>query len=142
MIRLQKLSIVVTICFFTIVLQAQTDPYQSVYASAALDAALTTNISDARANTSNNLAQDEYVSESFLDAKSGFVGIVFSDKVTKPSIYYKIVDANGREIYSGSAHANQGSNPTLYYNTQNLPSGNYRMFIENDNFFMSRSFTK
>ena len=141
MIRLQKLSIAVILCLISFTLQAQNDLYQNVYASN--DRLISTEkVSDARVHTANKFIQEDYVSELFLNARDGFVGMVFSDKVTKPNIYYKIIDANGREIYNGSAHANQGSSPTLYYNTQNLPNGNYRIFIENDNFFLSTSFTK
>lgn len=82
------------------------------------------------------------ISASYLNPADGFIGLVFSNQIKEPNIYYKIVDNAGREVYNGSAHAAVGSTPTLYYNTTNLPSGRYRVFIENADFFLSTSFIK
>jgi len=142
MIRLQKITLVFAFALCTIALQAQTDPYQNVIASNDF-VSTTTKVTDAKiSSSSTKYIQETYIAESFLNANNGFIGIVFSEAVSQPNIYYKIVDAKGKEIYNGSAHAFTGSNPTIYYNTKNLPGGNYRVFMENDNFFISTSFVK
>jgi methionine-rich copper-binding protein CopC len=129
------------LCLFSYALLGQNEPHHNTIAGIGHFSSAE-KVTDARISSAKKIIQDEYISEAFLDASNGFVGIVFSEKVKKPNIYYKIVDEAGREVYNGSAHANQGTNPTMYYNTQNLPSGNYRIFIENDKFFMSTSFIK
>jgi len=142
MLRLQKISLAIAFTFCFIALNAQTDPYQNAVA-ATYTANKSEKITDARIKTAQKFQlKESYVSESFLNAEDGFIGIIFSEEVAKPNIYYKIVDTYGKEIYNGSAHANTGSQPTLYYNTQNLPTGKYRIFIENDDFFLSTSFIK
>lgn len=142
MIRLQKLTCTILFSLFFIALNAQTDPYQDVYAGNFTASTTTITTTQAKATSSSKFIQQSYISDAFLNASNGFVGIVFSDEVKQANIYYKIVDERNNEIYNGSVHSNFGSQPTLYYNTQNLPSGNYRIYIENDNFFMSANFTK
>ena len=82
------------------------------------------------------------IAASYLDPSDGFIGLLFSHNVTSPNIYYKIVDQAGREVYNGSAHAAAENQLSLYYNTQNLPSGRYRVYVENADFFISTSFIK
>lgn len=97
---------------------------------------------EASIELNNNANVARLISASYLNPADGFIGLVFSDKIKETNIYYKIVDIAGREVYNGSAHAAPGSTPTLYYNTQNLPSGRYRVFVENADFFLSTSFVK
>jgi len=121
---------------------AQNDPYLDSYAS--IEAGTSSyKVVDAKINTSNSFAAREtIVSEAFLDANNGFIGIVFNEAISKPNIYYTIVDMAGKEVYNGSTHAYAGGQPTLYYNTENLPAGEYRIFINNDDFFLSTNFVK
>ena len=141
MTRLQKVISALVFMLTSFAIQAQNDSYQSTN-SKNPDLVAKGGKPISKEKAVHKYIQEDYVSESFLDTKNGFIGFIFNKNVAKPNIYYKIVDQHGREIYNGSAHANQGSNPTLYYNTQNLPRGYYRIFIENDNFFLSTSFTK
>jgi|GEM_PF-2454132 len=142
MIHLLKLSIVTLICICTFSLTAQDNPYDEAYASNFNHMNSSEHVTEAKISSNNFAQRETLVSEAFLNANDGFIGIVFSEAINKPDVYYKIVDNAGKEIYSGSAHSHSGGNTSLYYNTQNLPAGQYRIFIENDDFFLSTSFVK
>ena len=140
--QLRTMLCILTICFFVITVSAQNTSTSMAYAHHDIltpkSPAPATNFESA----DQNAKIASLISQSFLDPVDGYIGLVFSNNIKEPNIYYKIVDSAGREVYNGSAHAAPGSSPTLYYNTQNLPGGKYRVFIENADFFLSTSFIK
>ena len=144
MIRLHKLGCILILSLLCSTLIGQQNGEEIFVSKGALELSPEPKISDARViNSSNSNSQlQSLVSQSFLDANNGFIGLVFSDQVTKPNIYFKVVDKAGNEVYNGSSHSAAGVQATLYYNTENLPKGEYRMFVENEDFFMSTSFVK
>ncbi len=145
MIRLLKMMLTLAICLSAILISAQSTINQDVYAhnDTFNEKGLNPSPSSVNINSiTNHSILNQMVSQAFLNPSKGFIGIIFTENMKSPNIYYKIVDQAGREVYNGSAHAAAGSQPTLYYNTKNLPSGQYRVFIENDDFFMSTSFMK
>lgn len=136
-------ALVICLCVF--MLSAQTTDEHIIYAhndtfTIKSPSPSSRNVSSTQLANYANVAN--LITASYLNPNDGFIGLVFSKNIKEPDIYYKIVDNAGREVYNGSAHAVAGSTPTLYYNTQNLPSGRYRVFVENTNFFLSTSFIK
>ena len=133
---------ILTICLFAVTISAQSTNSHMAYAHNDILTPKSPTPASNFESAKQNAKIASLISQSYLDPSSGFIGLVFSNNIKEPSIYYKIVDSAGREVYNGSAHAAPGSTPTLYYNTENLPGGTYRVFIENADFFLSTSFIK
>ena len=139
---LRTILSIFTVCLFAITMSAQGTNAHMAYAHNDILTPKSPTPSSNVESAKQNAKIASLISQSFLDPSNGFIGLVFSNNIKEPNIYYKIVDSAGREVYNGSAHAAPGSSPTLYYNTQNLPGGKYRVFIENADFFLSTSFIK
>lgn len=134
------------LCFFTMTISAQISNEHISYTphndTFTIKSPTPSPKNDTAERLDNNANVARLISASYLNPADGFIGLVFSDKIKEPNIYYKIVDNAGREVYNGSAHAAVGTSPTLYYNTENLPSGKYRVFVENADFFLSTTYIK